>query len=237
MTNTSDNTEKVSSSSDNMKENTSSPRDQEPVVMIPDEDEAQEFSNVAASVDEAIPLVSEKAEGPASEVVEFQDAAKSMSNMTSDVVTSEVMFVEDESSAELQPPGLENRTVQPVGRRSRYQNGRLRSAPDLLLEHILEKAHRAHPALRAELCGTIIISLDEGRQRYLVDWRNDPLKVAEAKEATADCVIHVKEEDLELIAQGNLNPQIAMLSDKIRIEGSPTFAMYFFNLIAPTSIH
>jgi putative sterol carrier protein len=43
----------------------------------------------------------------------------------------------------------------------------------------------------------------------------------------------MSEDHLKRIWQGELNPQIAMLSEKIRVEGRKAVAIYLFNLIAP----
>ena len=48
-----------------------------------------------------------------------------------------------------------------------------------------------------------------------------------------DCYISLNDRDVYRIYRGDLNPQIAMLSDKIEVGGKLSFAVYFFNLIAP----
>ncbi len=180
----------------------------------------------------------EKAEGPASEVVEFQDAAKSMDTITADAVPAEQMFMETEAAATAASPAPARGTGRGAGRRSsRFSNGGRPAARDIIVDGVLERAHRAHPTLRDQLRGTILLKVGSGREKYIVDWRTDSLKVAETKDETADCVIGLEDRDLEMIAGGNLNPQIAMLSEKISIEGDASLAMYFFNLIAPPSSH
>lgn len=177
-------------------------------------------------------------EGPSTEVVEFQDAAKSMGTLAADAVADQAIYLQQEEAAVIDAP------QEPRGGRSqarkggRYSGGgRRTSARDILVDGVLEKAHRAHPALRAQLRGTVLVKLNGGRERYLIDWRGDSPSAAETGDESADCVISVQEHDLEMIASGSMNPQIAMLSDKISIQGNANFAMYFFNLIAPVAQH
>jgi hypothetical protein len=51
--------------------------------------------------------------------------------------------------------------------------------------------------------------------------------------ATPDCVIRINQTNLLKIAAGDLNPQVAMLSSKIKVSGRASLAIYFFNLVAP----
>jgi putative sterol carrier protein len=48
-----------------------------------------------------------------------------------------------------------------------------------------------------------------------------------------DCVISIHEQVLLRIANGELNPQVTMLSDRLKIDGQAALGVYFFNLIAP----
>jgi putative sterol carrier protein len=48
-----------------------------------------------------------------------------------------------------------------------------------------------------------------------------------------DCILTLDSRSLQEIASGNLNPQLAMLAGKIRVEGKSNLAVYLFNLIAP----
>lgn len=74
---------------------------------------------------------------------------------------------------------------------------------------------------------------------YVVDWRKDQLEVVEVTKDSAlqdrlaevECTISLTEDTLMSISSGNLNPQVALLSDKIAVDGKMEVAMYAFNLL------
>jgi hypothetical protein len=132
------------------------------------------------------------------------------------------------------------------------------SVQELFANEIPQRASFADPKLRQHLTGTVLVKVqsfpdrrggsdrggaDRGyerggdrrgsEQRFLFDWTAEAARCAPSEATTADCVISVSETNLMRIAQGDLNPQISMLSDKVRIEGQASFAIYFFNLVAP----
>lgn len=114
-----------------------------------------------------------------------------------------------------------------VERKKRFTN-----AEELMVEGLASRAKNANPRLRALLKGFIQVSLRGGNGAYNLDWREDEAKVFKGPATSPDCIIQLNEKDLIRIANGELNPQIAMLSDKVRVEGKSEFAVYFFNLIA-----
>lgn len=108
------------------------------------------------------------------------------------------------------------------------------SAEEIILGDLVSNASRSSAKLKELLAGTILINLFDSGKRYLLDASAGELKAQSVgKESTADCTILVSEENLKRIWQGDLNPQIAMLSEKIRIQGRKAVAIYLFNLIAP----
>ena len=116
------------------------------------------------------------------------------------------------------------------------QERRVQNAEDILVRDLVANASRGSARLKELLAGTILVRLSDSGKRYLIDWSQPELKAnSVGKEATADCTISLTEDHLRKIAQGDLNPQIAMLSDKVRVEGKKGAAMYLFNLIAPRS--
>ncbi|MFM1847500.1 MAG: sterol transfer family, partial [Pseudomonadota bacterium] len=75
-------------------------------------------------------------------------------------------------------------------------------------------------------------------KKYGFDWRQDDLVVVPLQGdlkgvGAADCSIRLSEDSLLRVASGDLNPQVGMLSDKIKVQGKVSFAVYFFNLVAP----
>lgn len=111
------------------------------------------------------------------------------------------------------------------------------NADDVLIDELKARAQRAGPRLRECLLGTLLIELTNGK-KYGFDWRQGELLVAPLAGdlggvGPADCTIRLSEDNLLRIANGDLNPQVGMLSDKIKVDGKVSFAVYFFNLIAP----
>lgn len=105
------------------------------------------------------------------------------------------------------------------------------SLQDVLGDPLKGRARNADPKLRAQLVGSIVIRFTNSGQRYLFDWTTDELKLGPTESENADCVISISEINLLKIASGELNPQIAMLSDKINVKGRLSLAIYWFNLI------
>lgn len=123
------------------------------------------------------------------------------------------------------------------GRTSRARSSRAqgkRNASNLFQGELIELTESASPSLRSQLKGTIALCLQDGKHGYLFDWSSSEPRVSEfplAKDPPkADCTLHFDEKVALDIASGELNPQIAMLSDKIRVSGKHHLAVYFFNL-------
>ncbi len=112
------------------------------------------------------------------------------------------------------------------------RRGEIKSARDLFGEEICNRARNAHQGLKSHLSGKILVSVN-GKESYLFDWSGDQPRCTQASGSDADCKIELSEDDLLKLCSGNLNPQIAMLSDKVNIAGRGDMAVYFFNLLAP----
>ena len=145
----------------------------------------------------------------------------------------------------------------PLERRAPARNGE-----EVILKELCARARSAHERLRALLTGRIVISLRDLGRSFAFNWTSaqasvEEVPAAKAKELMAhakssdtqlapaedsaaaslkdeiDCYITLSDRDVYRIYRGDLNPQIAMLSDKIEVGGKLSFAVYFFNLIAP----
>jgi len=137
--------------------------------------------------------------------------------------------LEDEDDEEHQPAP-----------RKVIQNGR-----DVLCEELPDRAQRAKLRLKAYLAGAMAVELTNPGERFLVDWRGEDPKVTPiTKEAAlsigegsdpslVDCIISLSEQNLMSVRSGDLNPQVAMLADKIKVRGKVGPAVYLFNLVAP----
>ena len=133
----------------------------------------------------------------------------------------------------------EEHDAQPVTRKV-IQNGR-----DVLCEELPNRASRAKLRLKPHLTCLLAVELTNSGEKFIFDWKGDEPKVAPATsgitvveenpgEATVvDSIISLTEQNLMAVRSGDLNPQVAMLGDKIKVKGKIGPAVYLFNLIAP----
>lgn len=105
------------------------------------------------------------------------------------------------------------------------------SVDEILGDQLRDRVKAANSRLRAQMMGSILIELIPGGRKFLFDWSSDDFQMASSNAVQADCTMRLSEETLMRIALGELNPQVAMLSDKIRVSGKLSLAVYFFNLI------
>jgi hypothetical protein len=119
------------------------------------------------------------------------------------------------------------------------------NARDVVCDDLPYRAARAKLRLRPYLSSTLVIHLTGSGERFLFDWRAEDLKVTPcdatvslaqgepADSTKVDAIISVSDQHLMQIRAGDLNPQLAMVADKIRVQGKVAPAVYLFNLIAP----
>ena len=118
------------------------------------------------------------------------------------------------------------------------------SAKELLIDQMAGRARRANPRLKEHLAGQVFVEIVDSSERYLCDWRTADLKTAlvpalpksapvQTDLEVSECTIRISEDNLLRVANGDLNPQVGMLSEKIKVSGRLSMAVYFFNLIAP----
>ena len=157
------------------------------------------------------------------------DEDETWSNRPADAAEAEEG--DDEEEVEEEPAPVERKTVN--------------TAKDILTEEVLPRAKRAGPRMRPHLTGSIAIEVSGKGERYLFDWRAEEPQIqtltaapqvrgSEGGDAAqVDCLIRISETHLFQVRSGDLNPQIAMLGDKIKVDGKVGLAMYFFNLVGP----
>jgi hypothetical protein len=133
----------------------------------------------------------------------------------------------------------EEQDVQPVTRKV-IQNGR-----DVLCDELPSRAARAKLRLKPHLTCVLGLELSSSGERFIFDWKGEEPTVIPATaaltvnaespgEATlVDSIISITEQNLMAVRSGDLNPQVAMLADKIKVKGKIGPAVYLFNLIAP----
>lgn len=109
------------------------------------------------------------------------------------------------------------------------------NAREVLTQFVANRSERADEKLRSHLVGKIMVRVEGTSEQYLFELIKGRAQVQEDSSSSADCTIRVSEANLMRVVAGELNPQIAMLSGKIKIEGKAELAIYFFNLVAPKS--
>lgn len=132
---------------------------------------------------------------------------------------------EQERSRDVESPSVE-------GESEEFVPGRRFSGIDrLLMVDIPSRVEGAEEKLKATLRGTIALELYDVGKELRYDFVGGGAKVEEGRDLKADCRIRISKGHLEKVASGKLNPQIAMLSDKILVSGRAELAVYFFNLV------
>ncbi len=128
----------------------------------------------------------------------------------------------------------------PVATRKVIQNAR-----DVICEELPVRAQRAKLRLRPQLTGAFVIEISNTGEKFLFDWRGEeakvtplsgPVELAAADNTDAskvDSIISISDQHMMAVRSGDLNPQVAMLADKIRVQGRIGPAVYLFNLVAP----
>ena len=183
-----------------------------------DKNNEQEF--VPDSVEEA----TESFEEVAPQTLEVTDPEIPAEEIIEACVTATAApaLEDDEEEEEKAPP-----------RRERFKP---RNVEELLLTAIPERANNATPNLKAILSKKILIELIPSGKKYLFDPTNaNDVTVTVSGTTEASCTLQLHEKDLMKISEGNLNPQVLMLSHKAKVSGDAQVATHFFTLIAPYS--
>jgi hypothetical protein len=161
------------------------------------------------------------------------------SNQSRDNDSDEDDFEEDDEASD----GDDDQSTPP---RKKIETG-----IDVLTEELPFRAEKAAGRLKPFLSARVVFELSNSDRRFLFDWTdNGPVVSDVAKEThlllegeapgkdgeiQVDTVITLSERSVMSIRSGDLNPQVGMLTDKIRIVGKVSPAVYIFNVIAPRS--
>jgi len=131
----------------------------------------------------------------------------------------------------------------------------IKDGRDVVCEELPDRAGRAALRLKPFLTGAVVFEFTNSGERFLFDWSGEqpsakPLArevsvtcdeskgfVISSSAANVDTVIAISEAHLMAVRSGSLNPQVGMLTDKIRIKGKVGPAVYIFNLVAPRVRH
>ncbi|NLF25830.1 MAG: SCP2 sterol-binding domain-containing protein [Deltaproteobacteria bacterium] len=103
---------------------------------------------------------------------------------------------------------------------------------DFIMGEIGARSERAGRKLKTQLSSLVQLELTDLNHSFLFDWQGSDLRIHEGSDPQADCRIALSSTDLWSISNGELNAQIAMLSDKVKVSGKAGVAVYFFNLFA-----
>ncbi len=132
----------------------------------------------------------------------------------------------------MEPPDSQARS-----RTRSSSNRRPSSVADLLTIELLDRASVTDDKLRSNLVGSVLFELNDNGEKYLFDWKGERPSCERSEEGSAECVINLSSQTLFRIFDGELNPQLAMLTDKIKVSGKASFAIYVFNLLSPKTVY
>jgi hypothetical protein len=182
----------------------------------------------------------------AAEAAETRARAKTVDDEEDETWTNQpaASRVEEIAAEELDEEPEEEPEQQRAPRKV-IQNGR-----DVMCEELPDRAQRAGLRLKPYLTTRIVVELSNSGERYLFDWREDAPKVsavpremsvtteelttdAPTDKVAVDAHIVLSEQHLMAVRSGDLNPQVGMLTEKIKVKGKVSPAVYIFNLIAP----
>ena len=113
--------------------------------------------------------------------------------------------------------------------------GQSKLSLDGIVAGFVEAGRTMSPKLKELLAGTIALRVVDRSRAFLFGDFNGEFGVkessgSESRSLQGDCMIDLSEGALVRIWRGDINPQIAMLSEKVTISGKSAMAVYFFNL-------
>jgi hypothetical protein len=134
---------------------------------------------------------------------------------------------------------------------SRTPRKAIETARDVVCEELPDRAQRAALRLKPFLTGTFVFDFTNSGEKFVFDWRGDVPSTKQLPKAVTitcdeaqgfvstesainvDSVVSISESNLMAVRSGSLNPQVGMLTEKIRVRGKVGPAVYIFNVIAP----
>jgi hypothetical protein len=134
---------------------------------------------------------------------------------------------------------------------SRMPRKAIETGRDVVCEELPDRAQRAAVRLKPFLTAAVVFEFTGSGEKYLFDWRGDTPTTKQLPKAmvvtfdeeqgyvssesamNVDTVVCISESHLMAVRSGALNPQVGMLTEKIRVKGKVGPAVYIFNLVAP----
>jgi hypothetical protein len=129
----------------------------------------------------------------------------------------------------------------------------IQNARDVVCDELPDRVARAALRLKPYLSGSIVFHFTNSGERFLFDWRGESPSTRQIERSieiscdeskgheesdtaiNVDAVISISEANLMAVRAGSLNPQVGMLTEKIRVKGKIAPAVYVFNAVAPRS--
>lgn len=120
-------------------------------------------------------------------------------------------------------------------RRARKPRGGWRAIEDVFSEGLENFSFRLNPNLSMHMAGKILVSLNDQKRSYVISVSGTSITSEEIKKGSGstgsyDCEILLSERDFLDLVNGGLNPQVAMLSERVQVAGRLDAAVYLFNL-------
>ncbi len=101
---------------------------------------------------------------------------------------------------------------------------------------VADRAQRSE-RLRTHLPSPVKVRIFDKNLSFCLDWTQPELRISENTTEQVACTVSLRERDFQSLVEGRLNPQVAMLSDKIKVEGQTSLAIYIFNLLIDNRYH
>jgi putative sterol carrier protein len=100
-------------------------------------------------------------------------------------------------------------------------------------EHSLRstEARERKDRLYGCLNGSIQFYLTGSKDRFFIEGTGTTIAIKDGVVDKPDCLISISARDLQGIIDGNINAQVALISDKVKVEGNTGLAIYAFNLV------
>lgn len=127
----------------------------------------------------------------------------------------------------------------------------IQNARDVVCDELPDRVSRAATRLKPYLSGSIVFHFTNSGERFLFDWRAETPSTRQLERGieitceeskgqlesdnaiNVDAIISISEANLMAVRAGSLNPQVGMLTEKIRVKGKIAPAVYVFNAVAP----
>jgi len=105
------------------------------------------------------------------------------------------------------------------------------TAKEIIEKKIAKKLHE-NPQKAKEINAIIAIELSgDEKGRWVIDCTENPPKIYQDEKAPAQMTIKMKGGDFVKLANGEINPQMAFLTGKIKIDGDLGLAMKLGSLL------